>query len=129
MSALKMGFSCLQVLSKLGRKGAPPYEITRGCSVSFARDGRLRQQLQGGPLGGKCSAAAFQGACSVYVLVPEDGSYEGKVRMGSGAARAIVTAFVPYTSRAERGAAHESHDAAMASAAAGGFTHWIEPTS
>ncbi|MDP1660276.1 MAG: DUF4823 domain-containing protein [Phycisphaerales bacterium] len=91
-----------------------------GCTSSYKSD-RLE---------GSAAPQLAKGACSIYVSVPEDGSYQGSVGAGSGAAtaRAIVTAFIPYTLQADCGSVRESHDAAMASASAGGFTHYIEPT-
>jgi hypothetical protein len=91
-----------------------------GCTSSYKTD---RAE-------GSAAPQLTRGQCSVYVSVPEDGSYAGSVGTGSGAAtaRAVVTAFVPYTSRAECGSTRESHESAMSSAAAAGFTHLIEPT-
>ncbi|HYD01943.1 MAG TPA: DUF4823 domain-containing protein [Phycisphaerales bacterium] len=91
-----------------------------GCTSSYRSD-RLE---------GSAAPQLTKGACSVYVSVPEDGSYQGHIGKGSGSAtaKAIVTAFVPYTMRADCGSAPQTHDAGMASAASGGFTHYIEPT-
>jgi len=79
---------------------------------------------------GSAPPRLVKGVSSVYVSVPEDGAYQGQVGVGSGAAtaRAIVTAFIPFTSRADCGSARQTHDAAMASAASGRYTHLVEPT-
>ncbi len=68
--------------------------------------------------------------CSFYVSVPEDGAYAGQKQLGSGTrtAQAIVAAFLPYVARAEQSASPESHEVAMAHAAANKFTHCVETT-
>ncbi len=71
-----------------------------------------------------------QGQCSIYVSVPQDGSYADRHGKGSGVttAQSVVNAFLPYVTRAERGEAPESNEVALSHAAAGNFTHYVEPT-
>jgi len=94
--------------------------VLTGCTSKYKADRAV----------GSAAPRLTKNQASLYVSVPEDGSYAGAGGAGSGAAtaKAIVTAFVPYTSRAECGTAREGRDAAMSSAAAGGFSHYIEPT-
>lgn len=80
--------------------------------------------------GGGAAPQLVRGQPVIYVAVPEDGWYVGNLAPGSGAmtAQAVMNAFLPHAARVERGTLRETHDAALASAATGKYTHLIEPT-
>lgn len=75
------------------------------------------------------STSPLSRQASIYIGIPQDGSYGSTIYYGSGtlAARAVAAEFAPYVTRVTLGIKMEDFDSALGTAKSRGYTYLLYP--